>query len=271
MKNIIIVSKDICAIKQIINTIDKTKKLNASSVKIYDIDDFRNYILSSSFNDKNTLYFIDIYDIEHEFLDLLKSLNIKDNSNKIIVLNTNSNLKSLLESQKEIYAHLEKDLSFETKLSSILHSLSNDEPYKINVTDTIPVIINKQDIDNIYKWPGQKLSINYKDGDNSLLFSLNNCSNKIKKITNNRFYTDKITINNSKRKQYSEPLKQLLVDLYLILHIDYKELSLYFNIDARYIKKWSTLSKYNRKINVIHFIVLKLIVKLYLRKHKGGR
>lgn len=271
MNNIIIVSKDICAIKQIINTIDKIKTLTPSSVKIFDIDDFKNNITSSSLNDKNTIYFIDIYDIEYEFLDWVKKLNTINASNKIIVLNTNSNLKSILESQKEIYAHLEKNLNFETTLFNILYTLSNNEPYKVNITKSIPVVIDKQDIDSIYKWPQKRLSINYKDGNNNLLFSLSNCSNQIRNITKDRFYTDKITLNNPKRKQYNESLKQLLVDLYLKQHIDYKELSVYFNIDARYIKKWSMLSKYNRKINIVHFIVLKLIVKLYLRKHKGGR
>lgn len=270
MKKIIIVSNDVCAIKQIINTINKTNNLNSSSLNIYDINDFKKYILSSSFNNKNTIYFIDIYDIEYELLDLLKLLNAKDNLNKIIILNTNSNLKSFLESQKDIYAYLEKDINFQNRLSDILFMLSNDELTKINVSDlTIPVFINKQNIENIYKWPNQKFSINYQNGNNNILFSVNNSSNDIKEITKNSFYTDKQTLNKTKRKNNSETIRHIVVDLYLHHHIDYYQLSKHFNVEPSYIKKWATLSKYNRKLNILIFIAGKLIIKLYLNKYKG--
>lgn len=269
MPKIIIVSNDICAIKQIINTIDKTKKLHSSSIKIYDITDFKSHLISSC-HDKNTIYFIDIYDIEYELLDMLNKLKSKTSSNKIIILNNNSHLKSLLESQKDIYAYLEKDLNFQKRLSEILSMLSNDENTKIDISDlTIPVIINKQDVEDIYQWPNQKFSINYKNSNNNVLFSLDSSSNDIKKITKNSFYTDKQTINKRKRKSISETIKHITVDLHLIHHVDSNELSKHFDVEPSYIKKWASLSKYNSKISIFKFIAGKLIIKLYFNKHKG--
>lgn len=269
MPKIIIISNDICAIKQIINTIDKQKKLTSSSIKIYDINDFKNHLLSHR-QDENAIYFIDIYDIEHELLDILKTLNLKNTRNKIIILNNNSHLKSLLESQKDIYAYLEKDLNFQKRLSNILSMLSNNETTKIHISDlTIPTVINQQDIEEIYQWPNKQLSINYKTSNNNILCSVDNVSNDIKQITKNSFYTDKQTINKTPRKNFSETIKHLIVDLYLIHHVDYNELSKYFNVEPSYIKKWASLSKYNSKMNIFNFIAGKLIIKLYFNQHKG--
>lgn len=268
MQKIIIVSNDICVIKQIINTINRIKNFK-ESLCIYDIKDFRHYLLSSSFKEKNAIYFIDIYDIEYNFLDLIENINTKDSLSKIIILNTNSNLKSLLESQECIYAYLEKDSNFNKNIFDILFTLSNGEFNKINISNLIiPININKKYIESIYKWPNQKISINYRNGNNNLLISIDNSSKQIKELTKGNFYINQPIFNHCKRNYYSEPLKQLLVDLYLIYHIDYKVLSRHFHINATYIKKWSRLSKYNRKINFIHFIIGKIIIKAYFKKER---
>jgi len=270
MKKIIIVSNDVCAIKQIVNTINKIKSLKTTSINIYDIKDFKSYIKSSHFKELNTIYFIDIYNIEQNFLDLLQHLNKKDKLNKTIIMNNNQNLKILLDSQISIYAHLEKDYNFKNKILDILLTLTNNTSYKLNISKfKHPILVNKKDINNIYKWPNKKISINYKNGDNTVLISMNNASDELRHITKNNFYTDYYQ-NSIKRTHYSEPLKQLLTDLYLIYKIDPKILSHHFNIDYKYIKKWAGLSKYNRKINFIKFILGKIIVKSYLNKHKGS-
>lgn len=269
-KKIIIISNDVCAIKQIVNTINKIKSLKTTFINIYDIKDFKSYIKSSHFKELNTIYFIDIYNIEQNFLDLLQLLNKKDKLNKIIIINNNQKLKTLLDSQSFIYTQIEKDYNFKDKISDVLMTLTNHIPYKLNISKfNFPIYINKQNINNIYKWPNKKISINYKNNDNTILISMNNASDELRRITKNNFYTEHYP-NNIKRTYYSEPLKQLLTDLYLIYKIDPKTLSHHFNIDYKYIKKWAGLSKYNRKINFIKFILGKIIVKSYLNKHKGS-
>lgn len=263
MKKIIIVSNDICAVKQIVNAKNKVKKLNSFQTNIYDIIDFKNYILSGV-EEANIAYFIDIYNIEEEFLDIINHLRKIDSAGKIIILSTNKNLKSLLESQNSIYSYVEKDINFNNKILEILFMLSNNEKSKINITNTdISINLNRKIIDGMYNWPNDQLSINYKHGDNNLLVTSNNYLNK---KTKNKFYTDKYEIYNSKRNYYYGPIKQLLVDLYFVFHMDYKELSRYFKVDASYIKRWSNLSKYRRKFNFIKYIIGKIIINSYLKK-----
>lgn len=270
MKKIIIVSNDLCAIKQIINTKNKFEQLNSYNTNIYNIRDFIKYVKSSIFNEINTIYFIDIYDIEYNFLDLLHILGNKDKLAKIIILNTNSKLKSLLESQKNIYYYLEKDFNFENNIFNILNILSSNKSYKLNLSNfKTPVFLNRYDIKNIYNWPGKKISVNYKEGDNNILISVNKSSNEVKKIIKDSFYIEK-PFKHSKKNNYSVVLKQLLVDLYTIYNIDINILSYHFNVNPKYIKKWASLAKYNRKINVLRFLLGKIFLKSYFNHYKGS-
>lgn len=267
MNKIIIVSGDICAIKQIINCINNLKRLNPPSIKIMDILDLREYIASSNFTEQGTIYFIDIYDIEHEFLDIISAIRKKDKKGNIIILNINSNLKSLLNSQSKIYAYVNKNFNFNHKLIEVLTMLENGENSKINVSDIkTPILINKKLIKRIYHWPTGEFSISYEKDDN-IFVSFKQGSKKIKQITQNNFYIDNLESINKKRRYYSEPFKQMLVDLYLIYHMDYKILSKSFNVDdANYIKKWSNLQKYQTKLNILQFWIGKLIINHYFKK-----
>lgn len=267
MDSIIIVSNDICAVKQIVNVINKMNHLFSSSIFMFDIIEFKKYISLVNNIRKNTTYFIDIYDIENEFLDVVNNIRKKDISSNIIILNTNKNLKSLLESQSSIYSYIDKKSDFSSKIFEILINIISNYENKINISDSkIPIIFSKDNIDGIYKWPNKDFSISYKDGNDNFLLSFKTPSKELKQITNGNFYTDRSYLTHEKRKYYSEPLKQLIVDLYLIYNIDYKTLSRFFHIDARYIKKWSTLSKYNRKLNIFKFLIGKLMIKTYLKK-----
>ena len=270
MKKIIIVSNDVCAIKQIVNTINIIKILNQSSISIYDITDFKNYVNSPYFNESNTIYFIDIYHIEYDFLELLQVLNKKDKLNKTIILNTNSRLKSLLESQKYIYAYLEKDFDFKTKIFDILIALAKNTSYKLNISNLNTFIsINKKEISNVYNWPNKTISVNYKDMRNNLSISINNASDELKTITENSFYIENPYHKNSKRTYYTEEVKQFLVDLYLIHKIDPKTLSYHSNIEITYIKKWASLAKYNRKRNSLRHLFVKIAIGFYSKLFNG--
>lgn len=267
MDSIIIVSNDICAVKQIVNVINKMNHLFSPCISIFDLIDFKKYISLVNNTKENITYFIDIYDIENEFLDVVNNIRKRDISSNIIILNTNKNLKSLLESQSSIYSYIDKKSDFSSKIFEILINIIRNDENKINVSDSkIPVIFSKDNIDGIYKWPNKDFSISYKDGKDSFSLSFKTSSKELKNITNGSFYTDRSDLIRERRKYYSESLKQLLVDLYLIYNIDYKTLSRFFNIDARYIKKWSTLSKYSRKLNILKFWMGKLIIKTYLKK-----
>ena len=78
------------------------------------------------------------------------------------------------------------------------------------------------------------------------------------------FYTPKKELTN-KRKTYDDSFKQLIVDLYLIYHIDHKIISDYFKVDIKDIKRWSELKKYNKKRSFIKVIIGKILIKNYLK------
>lgn len=265
MDSIVVVSSDICAVKQIINVVNTMNHLFSPSIFVFDIIEFKKYISLNT--TKNTTYFIDIYDIENEFLDIVSNIRKKDITANIIILSINNNLKSLLNSQSSIYSYINKKTDFSDKIFEILLNIISNDNNKIDVSDSkIPVTFSKNNIDGIYKWPDKNFSINYKNGNDSFLLSLKTSSKELNQITNGSFYTDSSDLKCSKRKFYSESFKQLLVDLYLIYNIDYKTLSRFFHIDARYIKSWSNLAKYNRKLNIFKFWMGKLIIKTYLKK-----
>lgn len=266
MKRICIVSNDICAIKQIVNVVHKIKKLDPFTITIYDIDDIKKGLLETFIGD--TIYFIDIYHIENEFLDIIKSIKRKHERNKIIILNTNQGMKSLLESQSQIDSYIQKNFDFSNSILELFMTLLNEEDVKIDVTNfEIPVMLKKQDIESVYHWPNGVTSIQYKHGKQQFLLSSNHISNHIK---TDSFYTDKAAVLHLKRNRYSESLKQLLVDLHLIYHVDREVLSKYFSIDAKYIKAWSNIKKYNRKIHFFEFIIGKLMIHFYLKKQRKG-
>lgn len=170
-----------------------------------------------------------------------------------------------------IYNCLLKWNNFEKNLKNdLLNILKYKNKYnqeELKVTDkNIPITINKNEIESIYQLPNNQLSIQYKDGNNSILVSLKYATDELKELTKNSFYTDKNEIKSKKRTIYSEPLKQLIVDLHLIFKIDINTLSKHFRIDEKYIKKWASLTKYYRKINIFKFIIGKIIIKSYFKK-----
>lgn len=264
MKKIIIVSNDICITKQIINNINKLKNIKFSSINIYNIQELKENLKMSH---KNTIYFIDIYGIENECLDIIKKIKTIKPNNKIVLIDLNNNFKNLLTSQTSIDAYIEKGANFIKQLTEILSKIENINSNKINISTTdIPITLNKKTIENIYNFPSKKTLINYQNGQNSILISTTKTTKELQKLTNHQFYTPKSEIPTKKRNYYSESLKQLLVDLHIKYHIDYQTLSKHFNIEQKYIKKWSSLTKYNKKRTLLDIIIGHLIIKSYFKK-----
>lgn len=270
MKKILIISDDICAVKQIVNSVNKIEKYNSVSIVIYDIYDFKNYLLSN-FDEENTIYFIDIYHVENEFLDLLKKLQIKDSMGKVVVLNTNSCLKSLLQSQPFIYSYIQKGIHFTTDILQVLIELANENDERIHISNSdISAILNKKNLCEVYNWPIGISSFHYKCGNNQVFISNQNVSPKVETSS---FYVDRSNLYKSPRNSYTDLYKQILVDLHLIFHIDNKILSKYFRVDARYVKNWANMAKYHRRFGIhkIIYILGKIMMGLYLKFSQKGQ
>lgn len=273
MKKIIIVSDDNCAVKQIINNIKKTK--NKIITQKYNNQEFKFKLYNNQLKEKNIIYFIDIYPIQDQYLDIIKKLREEDQFSHIIIISMSQNIEPLLRSRLYITDYLNKIHDFDKKIKQILTYLLKEEPplkNKIKISNnTIPIIINKDEIENIYHYPNDQISIQYKNGKNNILLSINQTTIPLQEMIKDNFYLDKQTIKFPKKKQskrnyYSEPFKQLLVDLHLIFKIDSATLAKHFQVDTKYIKNWSKLSKYTRKINFIELIIGKLIIKSYFKK-----
>lgn len=270
MLNITIISDDICLINKIISCINIITKFPI--ITIYNPIIFKNKILPQLKSINNNIYLIDIYKIEPDFLKITSMIKNLNNSNKIGIININKDLKSIIEAQKNIDFTIEKDGNFYKNLKiNLTKILSHQHNEKIIISNQgINITITKSSFNDIYNFSNKKLSINYQNYDNNILIPTKRVTPQIKKATNNKFYIPKKEIKKQKRIIYSEPIKQLLVDLYLTFKMDGESLSKHFQVEAKYIKKWSTLSKYNRKINVPFQIIGKIIIKSYLKKQKKG-
>lgn len=270
MKNIIIVSDDICAIKQIVNTINKMHF--SPTITIYSTSDFKTKVKNKKTPKNDIIYLIDTYNMEADFIDILSRLREYDFASTIIVIGMYEYQYAVISSRLMILDYLLKWNNFTERLKETLSHLLVNKPTKIEentlkITDkNIPIVLKKNDIESIYHLPNNQISIHYKNGNNSILVSLKNATPQIKELTQNSFYTDKSSLKSPKRTYYSDPFKQLLVDLYLIFKIDSNTLSKHFHIDEKNIKKWASLTKYCRKINILEFIIGKLIIKSYFKK-----
>lgn len=271
MKKFVIVSDDICTIKQIVNNINK---INASSsILIYDTRDFKRMVDSGDV-DSNIIYFLDICNMEDCFIELLRKLRNHDMVSKIVIITINNLVVNLMGTSFFIFAYIEKCCDFDKKLKDILSRLLINsgckvEDNNVKVTDLdIPVILDRNQIDEAYLLPNSLLSIYYNSGRNNIVVSLKKTTKEIRNITGNNFYVDKGNFKVSKKKAFSEPLKQLLVDLYLIFKVDCDTLERHFQVDARYIRRWASLKKYNRKLNFWEVIMGKIVLGFYFKNDK---
>ncbi len=267
MRRVLIISDDSCAIKQIVNAIHKIKKC-VFSIVIYDIYEFKNYI--SSFEEENTIYFIDTHSIGEELIEILKLVNKKDSMGKIIILNNHFRLRSLLQSQSFIYECIQKNMEFSHKVFETLKQIvREDKDIKVDISHLgTPITLNEKTIDDIYHWPNGVVSINYKCGNNQVLIS-DACVPA--NLLQSSFYVDKNCLHKNQRKTYTEAYKQFLVDLYLVFHIDDKILAKHFCIDASYIKKWANMVKYHRRFRLVTYIIGKIIISSYFKINQRGK
>lgn len=259
MNEIIIVSNDICLVKQIIYTVNKVyKKKNSPIINIYNFKEIKKNS-HDVLKRKNVLYFFDINSIEEDVMDILRKNKKYMISSKIIFISISDNYRCL--SQSHIYSYIKKDTNLYKELYEIIFNIKNNFECKKNISNNeTPVILNINKIDSIYKWPNDLLSIYYK-GKNNILLPIDDVSKIIKTDV---FYTPKKELTN-KRKTYDDSFKQLIVDLYLIYHIDHKIISDYFKVDIKDIKRWSELKKYNKKRSFIKVIIGKMLIKNYLK------
>lgn len=264
INHITIISTDICLTNKIISCINKIIK--SPIITIYNPTTFKDDILTRIKNKEPNIYLIDIYELETEFLEITNLIKKINDLNKIGIIAINKNLNNIIETQKNIDFTIIKDGNFYKNLKqNIIKILKKQDTKKLIISNkNINIILNKNTINDIYQFTNNKISINYKNYNNSILISNKNITSQLHQITNNEFYTKNKEV--TKRKYYTESLKQLLVDLYLIFKIDINTLSKHFQVEAKYIKKWSTLSKYNRKINIPFKILGKIIIKSYLKK-----
>lgn len=264
-ENIIIISEDICAIKQIVNILSRISPM--FSVMIYSPVDFQNNLERIVCQDVKQIYFIDTYGMEIHFLEVIDEIKKRDSNSKIVILTVDSTLKPLIVSHSKIEWLLEKNQYFHQHLVEVLLEIVQKEDNKFKISDSLfPITLNRNDIEEIYHFPNQQVSINYKNGNNHLLISLSHTSESLRELVNNRFYMDKTELRNSKKTYYSEPFKQLIVDLYTNFKIDSNVLAKHFRVNSNYIKKWASLAKYNRKLNKIEWFVGKLIIRSYFKK-----
>lgn len=260
MKKVIIVSEDIYIIKSIINV---TKDYNIS---IIDINELEEKLTDNYSSLENSIYFIDIVNYEYKVNEIVEKIK----NSKIILITLNDNHNYLLKSTFNVFKQINKNIDFAKNITKLWHELQTNESQEICITDGI--IIDQSDLKKIYTWPNNKYTINLTTKNENLFITFENPNKEFKKIINNTFYQE-VNLKKKERQSYPSMFKQIVVDLYLKYHIDYKLLGKYLSVNPNNIKSWASSVKYQRKTSIIEYFIIKIIIHKYKKiyKKRGDR
>lgn len=259
MKNVTIVSKDVCVIKQITNIIK-----SQANIKNININDFENQINKNYKSNNHNIYFIDIDTYEYKAIEMIEKLKKQEKNATTIIITLESKINYLLKSTLNIFACVPKSITFSDDITQIWNNLQDNQ--NIISNGEIPIIVNFNNISSIYKWPNNLYTIKVKNNDNDYSVTFDKPSKNIEQLQNDYFYQKLTPTKKQTRNNYNNIIKQIAVDLYIKFKINDKTIGDILQINPKNIKRWASITKYQRKIPLLEYLFIKYIIYKYKKR-----